>query len=63
MTRARAGTRLYVIAERTRARDEFAPSEPQRDQRASLAATLARSGEQRLAVEREVAGRDGLELR
>jgi ATP-dependent exoDNAse (exonuclease V) alpha subunit len=43
MTRARGGSRLYVVAERSTVRDEFAPTEPQRDQRAALAAALSRS--------------------
>jgi conjugative relaxase-like TrwC/TraI family protein len=43
MSRARGGSRLYVVAERTNLRDEFAPAEPQRDQRAALAAALSRS--------------------
>jgi conjugative relaxase-like TrwC/TraI family protein len=43
MSRARNGSRLYVVAERMKMRDEFAPAEPQRDQRAALAAALSRS--------------------
>ena len=42
MTRATAANRLYVIAERNRGRDEFAPAEAPRDGRMLLAAALTR---------------------
>jgi conjugative relaxase-like TrwC/TraI family protein len=51
MTRATDANRLYVIAERIDDRDEFAPAEPPRDQRAALIAALSRSQEQRLAID------------
>jgi len=44
MTRATSANRLYVIAERRRGRDEFAPAEPSPDGRALLAAALTRRG-------------------
>jgi conjugative relaxase-like TrwC/TraI family protein len=57
MTRARAGSRLYVIAERNRLRDEFAPEEPKRDGRIALIAALSRSTHRGLATELERADR------
>jgi ATP-dependent exoDNAse (exonuclease V) alpha subunit len=53
MTRARAGSHLYVIAECSSARDEFAPAEPERDPRALLIAALSRSQDRGLAIEHE----------
>jgi hypothetical protein len=54
MTRARAGSHLYVVAERSTARDEFAPAEPERHPRALLVAALSRSEDRGLAVEHEL---------
>ena len=51
MTRATHANRLYVIAERNRGREEFAPAEPARDGRALLAAALTRSRAQELAID------------
>ena len=51
MTRATDASRLYVVAERTHQRDEFAPTEPQRDQRAALVAALSRREDRRFASE------------
>jgi len=43
--------RLYVIAERNRTRDEFAPTEPVRNGRALLAAALTRRRAEELALD------------
>ena len=51
MTRATQANRLYVIAERNRGRDEFAPAEPVRTGRALLAAALTRRRAQELALD------------
>ena len=51
MTRATQANRLYVIAERNRGRDEFAPAEPVRNGRALLAAALTRRRVQDLALD------------
>ena len=51
MSRARDGSRLYVVAERATGRDEFAPTEPRRDQRAALVAALSRSENRSMALE------------
>ena len=51
MTRATEANRLYVIAERNRGRDEFAPAEPVRTGRALLAAALTRRRAQELALD------------
>ena len=51
MTRATQANRLYVIAERNRGRDEFAPAEPARDARALLAAALTRRRAEELALD------------
>ena len=51
MTRATQTNRLYVIAERDRARDEFAPAEPVRNGRALLAAALTRRRAEELALD------------
>jgi conjugative relaxase-like TrwC/TraI family protein len=58
MTRATEANRLYVIAERNRARDEFAPAEPARSARALLAAALTRTRAQELALDRLHPSRD-----
>jgi ATP-dependent exoDNAse (exonuclease V) alpha subunit len=52
MTRASDANRLYVVGERGRDRDEFAPAEPARDGRVLLAAALTRSRADELAIER-----------
>jgi conjugative relaxase-like TrwC/TraI family protein len=52
MTRASDANRLYVVGERGRERDEFAPAEPARDGRVLLAAALTRSRADELAIER-----------
>ena len=57
MTRATNANRLYVIAERNRGRDEFAPAEPTRDGRMLLAAALMRSREDQLAIQHRIASR------
>ena len=57
MTRATSANRLYVIAERNRGRDEFAPAEPARDGRMLLAAALMRSREDQLAIQHRIASR------
>jgi ATP-dependent exoDNAse (exonuclease V) alpha subunit len=57
MTRATAANRLYVIAERNHARDEFAPAEPARDGRMLIAAALMRSREDQLAIQHRIASR------
>jgi ATP-dependent exoDNAse (exonuclease V) alpha subunit len=57
MTRATTANRLYVIAERNRARDEFAPAEPTRDGRMLLASALMRSREDQLAIQHRIASR------
>ena len=57
MTRATGANRLYVIAERNRGRDEFAPAEPARDGRMLLAAALMRSREDQLAIQHRIASR------
>jgi ATP-dependent exoDNAse (exonuclease V) alpha subunit len=57
VTRASAGTRLYVIAERNRLRDEFAPEEPRRDGRVALIAALTRSRDQGLAAHLQASDR------
>ena len=51
MTRATDSNRLYVIAERGRGRDEFAPEQPARDGRALLAAALSRHRLEELALD------------
>jgi ATP-dependent exoDNAse (exonuclease V) alpha subunit len=51
MTRATDASLLYVVAERTNRRDEFAPTEPQRDPRAALVAALSRREDRRFASE------------
>jgi hypothetical protein len=51
MSRATEANRLYVIADRTRGRDEFAPAEPPRDGRALLAAALMRRRAEGLALD------------
>ena len=51
MTRATQANRLYVIAERNRGRDGFAPAEPVRNGRALLAAALTRRRAQEFAVD------------
>ena len=43
---------LYVIGERHTGRDEFAPNEPARSGRVLLAAALARTNADELAIER-----------
>jgi ATP-dependent exoDNAse (exonuclease V) alpha subunit len=58
MTRARSASRLYVVAERTAHRDEFAPTEPAGNARAALAAALSRSDERRFASEHIERGSD-----
>jgi conjugative relaxase-like TrwC/TraI family protein len=57
MTRATTANRLYVIAERNRGRDEFAPAEPAHDGRMLLAAALMRSREDQLAMQHRIASR------
>jgi hypothetical protein len=57
MTRATSANRLYVIAERNRGRDEFAPAEPARDGRMLLAAAPMRSREDQLAIQHRIASR------
>ena len=57
MTRATTANRLYVIAERNRGRDEFAPAEPARDGRMLLAAALMRSRADQLAIQHRIASR------
>ena len=57
MTRATDANRLYVIAERSRDRDEFAPAEPARDGRVLLAAALIRSRADELAIQHRIASR------
>jgi ATP-dependent exoDNAse (exonuclease V) alpha subunit len=57
MTRATSANRLYVIAERNRGRDEFAPAEPAPDGRMLLAAALMRSREDQLAIQHRIASR------
>ncbi len=52
MTRASDANRLYVIADRSRGRDEFAPGEPGRDGRVLLAAAITNSRADELALER-----------
>ncbi len=59
MSRATGANRLYVIAERNRGRDEFAPAEPAREGRALLAAALTRRRADELALDRLLPG-DGL---
>jgi conjugative relaxase-like TrwC/TraI family protein len=65
MSRATVANRLYVIADRTRGRDEFAPAEPARDGRALLAAALTRRRAEELALD-QLSQRDrssrGIEL-
>jgi ATP-dependent exoDNAse (exonuclease V) alpha subunit len=51
MTRATVANRLYVIADRTHGRDEFAPAEPARNARALLAAVLTRRRAEELALD------------
>jgi conjugative relaxase-like TrwC/TraI family protein len=51
MSRATVANRLYVIADRNRGRDEFAPAEPTRDGRALLAAALTRTRAEELALD------------
>ena len=51
MSRATVANRLYVIAERNRGRDEFAPAEPAREGRALLAAALTRRRAEDLALD------------
>ncbi len=52
MTRASEANRLYVVGERGRDREEFAPAEPTSDGRVLLAAALTRSNADELALER-----------
>lgn len=52
MTRASQRSRLYVIGERQRGQDEFAPEELTRDGRALVAAALTRTNADELAIER-----------
>ena len=52
MTRASDANRLYVIADRSRGRDEFAPGEPGRDGRVLLAAAITNSRADELAIQR-----------
>jgi ATP-dependent exoDNAse (exonuclease V) alpha subunit len=58
MTRARSSSRLYVVAERSARRIEFAPAESVRTARAALAAALSRSDERRFASENVERGSD-----
>jgi ATP-dependent exoDNAse (exonuclease V) alpha subunit len=58
MSRARSTSRLYVVAERSTNRDEFAPAEPARDPRSTLAAALSRSDERQFASEQIERGGD-----
>ena len=51
MSRATVANRLYVIADRNRGRDEFAPAEPARDGRTLLAAALTRRRAESLALD------------
>jgi conjugative relaxase-like TrwC/TraI family protein len=51
MSRATVANRLYVIADRNRGRDEFAPAEPAQDGRALLAAALTRRRAEELALD------------
>jgi ATP-dependent exoDNAse (exonuclease V) alpha subunit len=57
MSRATVANRLYVIADRNRGRDEFAPAEPARDGRVLLAAALTRQRAEHLALDQLL--RDG----
>ncbi len=52
MTRASDANRLYVVADRSRGRDEFAPGEPGRDGRVLLASAITKSRGDELAIER-----------
>ena len=57
MSRATVENRLYVVAERGRDRDEFAPAEPARDGRVFLAAALTHRRAEELALDQLL--RDG----
>jgi conjugative relaxase-like TrwC/TraI family protein len=57
MTRASEANRLYVVGERQRGRDEFAPEEQPREGRVLLAAALLRTNADELAVDRLRAAR------
>ena len=52
MTRASQANSLYVVGERPRGREEFAPEEPALNGRVLLAAALTRSNADELAIER-----------
>jgi conjugative relaxase-like TrwC/TraI family protein len=52
MTRASRANSLYVVGERPRGREEFAPEEPALNGRVLLAAALTRSNADELAIER-----------
>ena len=54
MSRATVANRLYVIADRNRGRDEFAPAMPAGDGRALLAAALSRRRAEELALDQRV---------
>jgi len=60
MTRATQANRLYVVGERSRGRDrqEFAPDEPAKDGRVLLAAALARTHVDEMAIEQLLPERD-----
>ena len=58
MTRASQANSLYVVGERPRGREEFAPEEPPLNGRVLLAAALTRSNSDELAIERLLPQRD-----
>jgi conjugative relaxase-like TrwC/TraI family protein len=58
MTRASQANSLYVVGERPRGREEFAPEEPALNGRVLLAAALTRTNADELAIERLMPNRD-----
>ena len=63
MTRASDANRLYVVGERGRDRDEFAPAEPARDGRVLLAAALHPEPRRRARNRVSAAGQRGARAR